>query len=272
VDEEPAIRIFIMGGGTGRRNADGRMDHGGFWQRAADWPLPETRFTAYYLHRDGRLSPELPAVDAPPLSYDYDPRNPVPTIGGALVSHDIPVMEAGAFDQCEAPRFFACRPPYLPLASRPDILVFQTEPLQRDMLVVGPIAVHLWVSSDCPDTDFTAKLIDCQPPNEDYPRGFAMNLADGILRTRYRLSWEREERMRPGEVYEITIQPFPTANLFKAGHWIRLDISSSNFPHFDVNPNTGGPQGLDRRVRVAANTVHVDRLRPSHVILPVIPA
>ena len=94
MDEEPSVRIFVMGGGTGRRNREGRLDHGGQWREAADWPLPETRYTPFYLHHDGRLSPELPEEDASPVSYDYDPQNPVPTIGGALVSHSIPVMDA----------------------------------------------------------------------------------------------------------------------------------------------------------------------------------
>jgi putative CocE/NonD family hydrolase len=127
------------------------------------------------------------------------------------------------------------------------------------------------VSSDCPDTDFTAKLIDVYPPSADYPHGYAMNLTDGILRCRYRNSWERPEMMEPGQVYRIAIEAFPTSNLFKAGHRIRLDISSSNFPHFDVNPNTGEPEGMARRTRVAANSVHVDRARPSRAILPLIP-
>ncbi len=136
-------------------------------------------------------------------------------------------MDAGAFDQREAPRFFACKPPYLSLASRPDVLVFETTPLDHDVEVTGPIEVHLWISSNCPDTDFTAKLIDSYPPNEDYPQGFAMNITDGILRARYRRSWEHPEMMRPGEIYEITIRPFPTSNLFKAGHRIRVDISAA---------------------------------------------
>ena len=272
VDEEPTARIFVMGGGTGRRNKEGRLDHGGHWRDAADWPLPDTRYVRFYLHRDGRLSPDLPEKQAAPVSYDHDPKNPVPTIGGALVSHSIPVMDAGAFDQRESPRFFACKPPYLPLASRPDVLAFQTAPLDHDVEVTGPIEVHLWISSNCPDTDFTAKLIDCYPPNEDYPQGFAMNITDGILRARYRQSWEHADMMRPGEIYEIIIQPFPTSNLFKAGHRIRVDISSSNFPRFDVNPNTGEPEGLDRQTRIAKNTIYVDRARPSHIVLPVIPA
>ena len=271
VDAEPTVRLFVMGGGTGRRNADGRMDHGGRWREATDWPLPEADFTSYYLHGDGRLATEAPSAPEDALSFDYDPKNPVPSIGGSITS-GAPVMEGGAYDQHESARFFGCRPPYLPLASRPDILVFQTEPLADDVEIIGPICARLWVSSDCPDTDFTAKLIDVYPPNEDYPRGFAMNITSGILRCRYRDSWEAPAMMAPGEVYAITVEAFPTANLFQAGHRIRLDISSSNFPHFDANPNTGEPEGLSRRTRVATNTVWLDRTRPSHVVLPVVPS
>ncbi|MEX2643279.1 MAG: CocE/NonD family hydrolase [Acetobacterales bacterium] len=271
VDGEPAVRLFVMGGGSGRRTAEGRLDHGGRWRDEADWPLPDTRFTEYYLHPDGGLSPERPTADEASLAYDYDPRNPVPTIGGTLTSGE-PVMVGGAFDQREDPRFFGCRPPYLPLASRHDVLVFETSPLTEDVEVTGPIVVRLWIASDCPDTDFTMKLIDVYPPSDDWPRGFAMNITDGIMRCRYRDSWADPSPMIPGEVYEIAVEPFPASNLFKAGHRIRLDISSSNFPHFDVNPNTGEPEGASRRTRVATNTVFMDGARPSHVLLPVIPA
>src|SRR5205807_3944149 len=126
-----------------------------------------------------------------------------------------------------------------------------------------------FVSSNCPDTDFTAKLIDVYPPNADYPKGFAMNLTDGILRCRYRLSWERPVPMARGEICEIAIEPFATCNLFRAGHRIRLDISSSNFPRFDVNPNTGEAEGRGTHKRVATNRVHVDAAHPSHVVLPI---
>jgi putative CocE/NonD family hydrolase len=271
VDEEPAVRYFRMGGGTGTRTPSGRLDHGGVWRAADDWPLPETRFTHYYLHTDGGLSPEEPPAGAPPRAYSYDPRQPVPTIGGTI-SSGAPVMEGGAYDQREEPRFFGSRPPYLPLASRPDVLVFQTAPLAEAVEVTGPIAVRLHVSSDCPDTDFTVKLIDVYPPSADYPQGFALNLTDGILRMRYRDSWEQPSLIEPREVYEAVIEPFPTSNLFAAGHRIRLDVSSSNFPHFDINPNTGGPEGIDQSVRVATNRVHVDAAHASHIILPVIPA
>jgi putative CocE/NonD family hydrolase len=270
VESEKRLRYFVMGGGSGRKTEAGKLDHGGAWKSAEDWPLPETRWTKFYLHGDLSLGETMPAKGAAKLSYDYDPSRPVPTIGGTVTSGE-PVMVGGAFDQVERPGVFGATPPYLPLASRPDILVFATSPLARDVEVTGPITVRLWISSSCPDTDFTAKLIDCHPPNADYPNGFAMNITDGIFRVRYRKSWERAELLAPGEIAEIAIEPFATSNLFKAGHRIRLDIASSNFPHFDVNPNTGEAEGMARRRQIAVNSVHVDVAYPSHIILPIIP-
>jgi putative CocE/NonD family hydrolase len=260
-----------MGGGSGRRNGAGRLEHGGHWRHASTWPLPETQYTNYYLHTNGLLSPETPATTSAPLTYRYDPRQPVPTIGGPISSGE-PMMVGGAFDQREAPAFFASRPPYRPLAERPDVLVFQTPPLPHALEVTGPIVARLWIASDCPDTDFTAKLLDVYPPSADYPDGFTMNLTGGILRVRYRDSWQAPTLLHPGTVYAIRIELFPCSNRFAAGHRLRLDIASSNFPHFDVNFNTGEPEGLSTQVRVATNTVYVDQTRPSHVVLPIIPA
>ena len=269
VDSEPAVRVFVMGGGSGRRNAAGRLDHGGTWRYAADWPLPEARATAFYLHTDRTLSTTRPAESAAPLSYVFDPADPVPSIGGTITS-GAPIMVGGAFDQRTGPKIFGAREPYRPLAERSDVLVFQSAPLARDLEVTGPITVTLWVASSGVDTDMTAKLIDVHPPNEDYPDGFAMNLTDGILRLRYRESWEQPSPLTPGRPYAITIAPFPTSNLFKRGHRIRLDVSSSNFPHFDVNLNTGEPEGTASRRERATNTLFLDATRPSHVVLPVI--
>lgn len=165
-------------------------------------------------------------------------------------------MSGGAFHQHPDDRFFGVTEPHLPLDSRPDVLVFQTPPLTEDLAVVGPVAVHLTVSSTARDTDFTVKLIDVHPPSEDCPQGFAMNLTDGILRCRYRNSFSEPELMTPGETYEITVEAPDTANLFLAGHRLRLDVSSSNFPRFDVNSNTGGTEVGDRRKVVATNRVH----------------
>ena len=190
-----------------------------------------------------------------------------------------PVFVGGAFDQREKKfkgdpekGFYGSRSPYLPLKARADVAVFQTELLREDVEVSGPIVIKLYASSTALDTDFTAKLIDIYPPSKDFPTGFEMNLTDGIIRARYRNSPERQELMKQGEIYLFTIEPFGTANVFKKGHRIRIDISSSNFPKFDCNPNTGEPLGLNRRMIAAQNTIYHDLIYPSHVILPIIPA
>jgi putative CocE/NonD family hydrolase len=268
--DEPAVRVFVMGGGSGRRTAAGKLDHGGRWITASDWPLPDAKPVTFHLHGNGTLASSRPGAGAAPASFDFDPSRPVPTIGGAMSSLE-PVASAGAWNQVEAPDFFGCTPPYLPLASRGDVLVFQTEPLRDPLQVVGPIEAALWVATDGPDTDFTAKLIDVHPPSVDYPQGYAMNLTDGIVRLRYAEDPANPRLRQPGEVVRIKVTLFPTANLFLPGHRIRLDVSSSNFPKFDVNPNTGEPEGMARRKRIAVNTVFVDADRPSRVVLPVLP-
>jgi putative CocE/NonD family hydrolase len=257
IDEEPPVRVFVMGGGSGRRNRDGRLEHGGRWRSSREWPLPQTRWTKLYLHSDRSLAPVPETRGSAAIDYAFDPRDPAPTVGGAISSGE-PVMHAGAFDQSAG-------------ASRSDVLVLVTPPLDDELEIAGPITVQLWIASDAPDTDFTAKLIDVYPPNEDYPQGFAMNLTEGLLRVRYRDSWERPALMVPGEVYAITIELFPVANLFCRGHRLRLDISSSNFPHLDVNPNSGEPEGEWQRPRIARNRVFVEAARASHILLPVIP-
>ncbi|MFQ6053513.1 MAG: CocE/NonD family hydrolase, partial [Candidatus Bathyarchaeia archaeon] len=270
VGDWPPVEIFVMGGGDGRRNPEGRMNHGGRWRAEQEWPLARTRYTRYYLHGDGSLRTEPPGEDAAPSAYSFDPRNPVPTIGGNISSAR-GVMMPGAFDQVERPGILGCRPPYLPLASRNDVLVFQTPPLRKDVEVTGPLEAELWVSSSAPDTDFTLKLIDLHPPNEDYPNGFAMNLSDTIFRARFHSSWERPELLVPGRIYRLDMVSYPTSNLFKAGHRIRVDVSSSNYPRFDVNPNSGEPIGRGRMFVVAHQKIYHDAQHPSHVILPVVP-
>ena len=270
VETEPAVRIFVMGGGTGRKNAAGRLDHGGRWRAEKNWPLPNTKWTPYYLHADGSLAISRQRETSAFREYKYDPKHPVPSIGGTITS-GAPVMVGGAFDQREGARFFGSEEPYRPLAERSDVLVFQTPPLAGDVEITGPIRAELWISSNCPDTDFTIKLIDVYPPNADYPDGFAMNLTDGILRARYRASWEKPTLMTPATVYQVFVDAFPTSNLFARGHRIRLDVSSSNFPHFDANPNTGEPEGKATRTRIATNRVYTNATRLSRVILPIIP-
>ena len=270
-EEEPPVRIFVMGGGSGRRNSHQRLDHGGRWRTEQEWPLARARNTEFYLQLGGGLATQSPASGQQPSRYLFDPERPVPTIGGNISSGQ-PIMEAGGFNQRESPAFHGSRPPYLPLAARPDVLVYQTEPLTEDMEVTGPISVILWVSSSREDTDFTAKLLDVYPPSQDYPEGYALNLTDGIIRAKFRDSWERPQLLEPGVVYPITIQLLPTSNLFIGGHRVRLDISSSNFPRFDVNGNTGENPATSAVKIPAQNSIYHDAERPSHVLLPIVPS
>ncbi len=263
---DPVARLFLMGGGSGRRDAQGRFEHGGRWVQADTWPVPQARPTPYFLHADGGLRREPPQAQDARIRYQADPRRPVPTIGGALTSGQ-PVFVGGGFDQREDARFFGIEQAGLPLASRDDVVVFQTEPLEQDLAVIGPVVVKLSISSDCPDTDFTAKLIDVYPANPDYPEGYALNLTDGIFRCRFHESWEKPAALEPGKVYEITIEPFATCNLFKRGHRIRLDIASSNFPKYDVNPNSGETAADAREKRVALNTLHLSPVHGCSVTL-----
>jgi putative CocE/NonD family hydrolase len=266
---EAKVRYFRMGGGSGCKNADGRLDHGGTWRSAEDWPPPAAQPTRFHFRADGALATDQPADAGASLAYDFDPDDPVPTIGGNITS-GLPVMVGGAFDQRSDENLYGARPPYLPLAARRDVLVFATGALAKPVEVSGPIRIRLFVSTDAPDTDFTAKLIDWYSPNADYPQGYAMNLTDGIIRCRYRHSWEKPEPMTPGEIAELTIELHPTSNLFAAGHRIRCDISSSNFPQFDVNPNTGEPEGRALRKQKAVNTVYLGGDRASYILLPVV--
>jgi len=264
------VRVFTMGTGSQGRNRhdnDGRLDHGGYWRDAPDWPLPGTGHAPYYLHGDGSLSPDRPGDGAPSHTrFTYDPKDPVPTMGGGISAADN-VIRPGAFDQRGRPDFHGCRDT-LPLSSRPDVLSFQTPPLDEDLEVTGPVEMRLWASSTAVDTDFTAKLVDVFPPNDDYPEGLAINITDSIMRARYRNGWERPELMTPGQPYEFVFQLYPTSNIFRAGHRIRLDISSSNWPRFDVNPNTGGPLGREQAYQSATQTVYHDSECASHVVLP----
>ncbi|HVW84424.1 MAG TPA: CocE/NonD family hydrolase [Bryobacteraceae bacterium] len=239
------LRIFVMGINQ--------------WRDEDEWPLARARGVKFYLggnghantlYGDGSLG-EKPDRGSPADAFVYDPRNPVPTMGGAVCC-DSRVYPWGPLDQ-------------RPVEKRRDVLVYTTPPLGSDLEVTGPIRVILYASSTAPDTDFTAKLIDV------FPSGEARNLTDGILRVRYRDSLETPTLMTPGKVYRLAIDAGVTSNVFRAGHRIRLEISSSNFPRFDRNPNTGRPVASEKELRKAAQTVFHDRDRHSYVLLPVVP-
>ena len=269
VDHEPPVRIYVMGGGDGHKTPEGRLFVGGHWREEQEWPLARGVATPYYLHANGVLSSAKPDEDAP-ITYVFDPHNPVPTLGGNVSSQGT-LMFQGAADQRCRPDFWLCSDSK-PLSARNDVLVFQTPPLTSDLEVTGRLIVKLWAASNALDTDFTAKLIDVWPPNTDFPAGVDLNIADSIVRARYRNGFGKAELLKPNQPYEFTIEMYPTSLVFARGHRIRLDISSSNFPRFDVNPNTGEPLNNNRRSQTAQNTVYLDAKHPSHIVLPVIPS
>jgi putative CocE/NonD family hydrolase len=264
------VRIFVMGPGDGRKTAGGLLNHGGYWRDENEWPLSRARPTPFYLHERGGLSTSMPVAAGGFSSFQFDPAKPVPTIGGNISSGD-GILLQGAWDQ-RGGRHVWNAPDPIPLSARNDILVFQSEPLTEDVEVTGEIEVKLWGASSAVDTDFTAKLIDVYPASPDFPGGFDLNIGDGILRARFRESLKKEVLMQPGTIYPLTIKLYPTSNIFKRGHRIRVDVSSSNFPRFDVNPNTGEPLNNHRRRLVATNTVYHDADHPSHIVLPIVPA
>jgi putative CocE/NonD family hydrolase len=262
------VRIFVMGTGDGGKTEDGKLRHGGQWREEREWPLTRSKLTPYYFQADGGLTAEKPAAGESTTSYVHDPRNPVPTLGGNI-SSGTDIMQQGAWDQRGGEAFWNWKLP-IPLSARNDVVVFQTEPLAEDVEVTGEIEVKLWASSSAMDTDFTAKLVDVYPPSADWPGGFDLNIGDGIVRARFRESLTEEKLMEPGKVYPFTIKLYPTSNVFKRGHRIRVNIASSNFPRFDVNPNTGEPLAQHRRMISATNTLRHDATHPSHIVLPVV--
>lgn len=291
--EHAPVRLYVMGGGSGARDAAGRLEHGGRWRDETEWPLARTVWQRLHLHADGRLDAAPPSGDNAVRGYRYDPQDPVPTIGGCIssmaeVPADAPAVETyhqlphaqriqslvapGGYDQRCHDGVFQLRPRAGALASRDDVLVFQTAPLQQPLEVTGVVRVCLWVDTDGADTDFTAKLLDVYPANADWPEGYALNLSDSILRLRFRDGSGQPKPVTPGEPLAIEIELYPTSNLFAAGHRLRVDISSSNFPRFDRNPNTGESPHEAQTTRVAHNHVHCSTARASHLLLPVIPA
>lgn len=239
--DEPPVRFFVMGINQ--------------WRTASDWPPPGTASVPWYFHSDGRanslrgsgsLSPQ-PPDDEPFDVYVSDPRHPVPTRGGGLCCWPA-ALPAGAFDQA-------------PIEAREDVLVYTSEVLAEDLEVIGPVSVSLYLASSAPDTDLCAKLVDV------HPNGFARNLCDGILRARYRESRRQSSLMKPGSVYRLVIRLGDIANVFRAGHRVRVEVAGSNFPRFDRNPQTGAPAGTATVLEPALQRIFHDGPRPSHLLL-----
>jgi len=240
VDREPPVMLFVMG-----------IDR---WRAEADWPLPGTQYRPYCLHSAGRantLHGDGTLSDEPPDVYLYNPLRPVPTVGGQIL------MPGG---NANGPRDQRA------VEMRDDVLVYSTPVLERPVEVTGPIELRLFVASSARDTDFTGKLVDV------YPDGRAMILTEGILRARYRNSFTAPELLEPDAIYEIRLDLWATANVFLPGHRIRLEVSSSNFPRFDRNSNTGGEIANEAAsdYRPAINRIFHDAAHPSRLILPII--
>jgi putative CocE/NonD family hydrolase len=242
---QPPVKIFVMGANR--------------WREEREWPPEQAKPHSLYLEGNGHANTldgdgaldELGPHHSTEDRFVFDPRDPVPTRGGAVCCNP-KVFPWGPMDQ-------------RPVEKRQDVLVYTTRPLKQDTEVIGPVNVVLFVATTARDTDFTAKLVDV------FPDGYARNLTDGILRLRYRNSLERPEASKPGDVYRITVDAGVTGNIFLKGHRIRVEISSSNFPRFDRNPNTGGSIADETRLVKATQTVYHDRAHPSCVVLMVMP-
>jgi len=241
--EEAPVRIFVMGANA--------------WRNEREWPLARAQWTPFYLRSgghansrfgDGALSTTPPSASEPADNYRYDPARPVPFITEPTSS------QIGGPDD------------YSAVERRDDMLVYVTEPLDEDTEVTGPIKVDLYASSSAPDTDFTAKLLDI------WPTGFRQRLCDGIVRARFRDGMDKPSLIEPGKIYHYTIDCWNTAQVFKAGHSIGLEIASSAFPKFDRNLNTGSPLGMTTEMAVAEQKIFHDVGHPSAVVLPIIPA
>ena len=245
VEKEKPVRIFVMG----------KND----WRDEDDWPLARAKSTRYYLHSGGSANglsgngtlSTLAPMEEKSDQYVYDPSDAVPTIGGPLCCQALPTG-IGPQDQ-------------RPAEARNDVLVYSTTAFAKDTEVTGPVSLDLYVSTSAVDTDFTGKLVDV------WPNGFAQNLTEGILRLRYRNSQEKPELANPGETYHITLDLWATSDFFLAGHKLRLEVSSSNYPRFDRNLNTGEEQARATRMIKATNVIYHDKAHPSALILPLVP-
>lgn len=244
ISKEKPVRIFVMGENV-YRDED-------------DWPLARAVSTRFHLHSGGRansasgdglISRDAPGAE-PADRFVYDPAKPVPTLGGAILGITQP--PAGPYDQ-------------RPIETREDVLVYTSAPFEQPMEVTGPLALEAYISSSAVDTDLVGKLVDV------YPDGKAINLSEGVLRLRYRDSFERQELMQPGRIYKVAVDLWATSNVFLPGHRLRLEITSSSYPRFDRNLNTGASTLLSTEAVKATNLIHHDRDHPTALILPVIP-
>ena len=281
------VRTFVMGGGSGNKTAAGKLLHGGSWREDSNWPPQSIVVQPYYLHEDGLLDPHPAPELKSSTSFIFNPEQPLPTISANTSSLNeivstpdrirvptpitlmrVQVIQGGA-DQVTDATVLGAEPPFGPLEDRGDVIIFETMPLEVPREVTGPLEVELFLESDAPDTDLFVMLQDEYPPSADWSNGYKLNIADGIFRVRYRESMSEPKLMAPGVPVKVRFDLYPTSNIFGTGHRIRLMISSSSFPRFDVNPNTGEPVGRHTSLRKATNTIHHSQEFPSRILLPI---
>lgn len=257
------LRVFAMGGGLADRDSSARIRYGGTWLAPMGWPDIASEQVRFYLGDDD-LQPSWSA-NSGHRTFEHDPENPVPTVGGAINSGE-PIMKGGAFDQRTREGVLGVIPPFGPLADRADVLSFETPPLTEELVAVGPVTAKLWIRVDQPDADIVIRLCDVF---EVEGQAAAIGLCDGIQRLSWRGTSGKPTPMVPGEIVEISVPAFPTATRIASGHRLRLDICGSNFPHFDINPATTSRAEAPRCARV---TVHTGSDTPSSLDLTVLPA
>jgi len=287
IEFEPSVQIFRMGGGDGRKTNESNIYHGGIWKTGNSWPPSDVRETTLFLNPDNNLDFDLSTKEIDSFSWIYNPSKPVPTISANVTGFykwlEIPknmdasyvpqrarmvsLIPDGPLHQRERSTTMGASEPLLLSCERKDVVVFETKPIEEKIEVIGPVNVTLYISSSSVDTDFTAKLLDIYPESDEFPEGFHLPLADSIIRARFRNGFASEEFMNPGDVYQVKIELPPIANLFVPGHKLRLEIASSNFPRFDINPNTGEPLGKHTKSIQAKNTVYVGQKYPSCIKL-----
>jgi predicted acyl esterase len=286
--EAPPVRVFVMGGGSGAKDGAGRLVHGGTWRVESEWPISRAVATNLYLAPDHVLG-WAASSGGESSTFVYDPASPLPTISantsslneilptpdGVITDSPLSQMRLmviqGGANQATDSTTAQVGTHLGPLHERSDVVWFETQPLESAVEVTGPIEAVIHLSTDVADTDLFVMVQDVYPRSPDWPDGYALNVSDGIMRVRYRHGFGGGIPMTADSIEEVRFQLYPTSNLFADGHSVRVLVSSSSFPRFDPNPNTGEPIGRHTHSRLATNVIHHGERYPSRIVVPIVP-